>query len=66
MTTPDTDEAKGSDHFVMDKWMTWEGAVEILIVMIEDGSALAKHHAKEELKRMARIADKHFPEGTPS
>ena len=41
----------------IDMTPSWEGAVSYLILILESGTSEGKQIAKEELRRMAKLAD---------
>ncbi len=44
---------------VIDCTPTWEGVTQVLLAVLEDGSEEGKRIAREELVKMAKVADAH-------
>jgi hypothetical protein len=50
----------GSSIFYEDITPTWSGSIDALILLIESGTPKSREFAKTELRRLARIADRHI------
>jgi hypothetical protein len=51
---------KGESIWYEDLTPTWAGVIDALIVLVESGTPESKDFAKHELRRLARIADRHL------